>query len=162
MEEKSRTAAKHEAEALQKLGERLVALSKHQVQGLDIPDNLKEAVLFAQTIPSHGARRRQLQFIGTLMRTLDPEPVKKTLDNLSMGRIIAQNRFKRIEELRDELISSDDGAVNRFMETYPEADRQKLRQLTRNAKKELERKKPPKSARSLFRYIREILELRDC
>jgi len=161
MEEKSRTAVKQEAEALQKLGERLVALSKVQVQAMDIPEKLKDAVLFAQTIPSHGAKRRQLQFIGSLMRTIDPGPVEKAIDHLSLDRMKAQNRFKTIEALRDNLIKGGDNEVSRFMKTYPETDRQRLRQLVRNAVKELNQKKPPKSGRSLFKYIREILEHRD-
>ena len=83
---KSRTQKKKEDRALQDLGEQLVALQPGQLDALELPAELLEAVEFARSIKSHGARRRQLQYIGTLMRQIDPEPVKTALDRIRSGR----------------------------------------------------------------------------
>ncbi|MFH1155570.1 MAG: ribosome biogenesis factor YjgA [Pseudomonadota bacterium] len=159
-EEKSKSQFKREAHALQRLGEQLVELSKDQLAGMDIPDKLRDAVLAAKTMPSHGARRRQLQFIGSLMRTLDPAPVEEAVDRISLGRVMARNAFKKVETYRDELLR-DDGAVETFITDFPVTDRQKLRQLVRNASKEMDLNKPGQSYRNLFRYLREILEYKE-
>ena len=157
MEKKSRTIVKHEAESLQRLGESLVNFSAGQLAGMDIPEELKKAVLTAKSISKFGARRRQLQYIGSIMRKIDPEPVIKAVDRLSMGRDIAVREFKKLEEWRDNLICDPDCFVEKFIKIYPETDRQRLRILIRNAKKEIENKASPKSARALFKYLREIL-----
>ena len=160
-EEKSRTKVKHEVEALQRLGERLIELSGEQIKSMAIPDDLKREVLFAKTITRHGAKRRQLQFIGSIMRTIDPESVVKAIDRLSMARAVADAKFKKMEQLRDELIQGDQDSLDRFVNDHPRADRQRLRQLARNAKKEMGVKKPPKSSRALFKYIREFIGAQD-
>ena len=80
---KSRTQKKNEAKALQKLGEQLVALSSEQLESIDVSDDLRNAVIFAGKIKSHGAKRRQLQYIGTIMRDIDPEPIRNTLEKIS-------------------------------------------------------------------------------
>jgi len=160
-EDKSRTKAKHEVEELQRIGERLLELSPEQIRKMAIPDNLKKEVLFGKTITRHGARRRQLQFIGAIMRTIDSESVVKAIDMLSMARAVAGSKFKKMEQLRDDFLEKDSFHVDRFIEENPMADRQKLGQLVRNAKKEIAAKKPPKSSRTLFKYIREILESRE-
>ncbi|MCP4119696.1 MAG: DUF615 domain-containing protein [Desulfobacteraceae bacterium] len=160
-EEKSRTKVKHEVEALQRLGERLIELSEEQIKSMAIPDDLKREVLFAKTITRHGARRRQLQYIGSIMRNIDPESVVKAIDRLSMARAVADAKFKKMEQLRDELIQGDQAAIDRFVNDHPQADRRWLRQLARNAKNEIAAKKPPKSSRAIFKYIREIIEAQD-
>jgi ribosome-associated protein len=156
-EEKSKSQYKREAHALQRLGERLVALSRDQVQGMEIPGNLRDAVLAVREMTSHGARRRQMQFIGSLMRTIDPEPVQEALDRLALGRVIARNAFRKIEDVRDELLG-DDAAVEALAGDTPAANRQRLRQLVRAARKEVGAGKPGNAFRNLFRYLRELLE----
>lgn len=172
MEELSRTKKKHGAENLQKLGESLVELPEIEIHRMDIPQKLKDAVLFAQTTKKHGARRRQLQYIGSLMRKLDPTPIEEALEQISRGRAVAVNRFKEMEQWRDAFIneesSSPANAMEDFMEQYPETDRQRLGQLIRNARKSPPRQqashgvdstaKMPKSARTLFQYIRQVVE----
>jgi ribosome-associated protein len=160
-EEKSRTKAKHEVEALQRLGERLIELSKEQIKSMAIPDDLKREVLFAKTITRHGAKRRQLQYIGSIMRDIDPESVVTAIDRLSMARAMASSKFKKMEQLRDELIQGNQASLDSFIDDHPQADRQRLRQLARNAKNEIAAEKPPKSSRALFKYIREITEAQD-
>ena len=82
---KSRTRKKNEARALQRLGEELVALPARQLASLELPDELRTAVEFARAIRSHGARRRQLQYIGALMRHIDPQPIETALERIRSG-----------------------------------------------------------------------------
>ena len=82
---KSRTQKKKEDRALQRLGEELLALTAEQLEGIEMPDELIEAVRLGRTMTRHGARRRQLQYIGALMRAIDAEPIRKALDNIRMG-----------------------------------------------------------------------------
>lgn len=157
MEEKSRTQSKHEAQDLQRLGERLAELSREQIKSLDIPERLKEAVLFVQTISRHGAKRRQFQFIGSLMRDIDPGTITRALETLDMARSLSEQKFKEAEAWRERLMNDEDASLEAFIAAYPMADRQRLRQLVRNAKKELEAGSGPKSYRVLFRTIKDAL-----
>ena len=95
---KSRTQKKNEARALQKLGEELVALSPEQLANIEMTDELRMAVIEAVKIKSHGARRRQLQRIGTLMRDIDPEPIQEALENIRFGDHQKLLAFKKIEK----------------------------------------------------------------
>lgn len=158
---KSRTKAKLEVEALQRLGERLIDLPVDQINSMEIPEPLKKEVIFAKTISSHGAKRRQLQYIGSVMRSIDPEAIVTAIDRISMARAVATSKFKAMEEIRDELMEGGDERIEAFLEENPQADRQRLRQLIRNANQEIAAKKTPKAFRLLFKYIREILESRD-
>ena len=160
-EKKSRTKVKHEAEELQKLGERLVDLSLEQIKSMEIPENLKKEVIFAKTITRNVAKRRQLQYIGSIMRTIDPAAIVDAIDRLSMARALASSKFKQMEEIRQELLNGDNSRIETFVNENPGTDRQKLRQLIRNANQEIAAKKTPKSSRLLFKYIREIIEKQD-
>lgn len=153
---KSRTQKKNEARALHKLGEGLVALSSEQLAGIDISDELREAVIEAAKIKSHGARRRQLQRIGTLMRAIDAAPIQSALENIKLGDHQKKLAFKKIENWRDELKQGNQGLIDEILSTCPDADRQRLTQLARNAHKEFEAGKGVKSSRMLFRYLKEI------
>ena len=160
-EPKSRTKAKLEVEALQRLGERLIALSLEQIKTMEIPETLRKEVVFAKTITRHGAMRRQLQFIGSIMRDINPETIVAAIDRLSMARSVAISKFKTMEKIRDDLMAGDASHMEAFVDSHPQADRQRLRQLVRNATQEIAAKKTPKSYRLLFKYIREILESQD-
>jgi ribosome-associated protein len=153
---KSRTQKKNETRALQKLGEQLVALPSEQLAGLDISDALRNAVIEAAKIKSHGARRRQLQYIGTLMRDIDPEPIRNALDNIRHGDHQKLLFFKKIEKWRDELKEGNSVPIEEILNTCPDAERQRLTQLARNAHKEYEAKNGVKSSRLLFRYLKKI------
>ena len=164
MEEPSKTKQKKNAKALQEIGVELVALPEKELEALTIPDILKNAVLEAQSITKHGARRRQLQYIGALMRDIDPEPVLAAVEEIKTHRDQAARRFREMETWRDQLISpAPDAPHSRetFMTTFPHADRQRLGQLIRNAANAKDEKKKTKAARVLFRYIREIMESAD-
>jgi len=153
----SKTQLKAIADAQQALGVKLCALPKDKVLQLKLPEALEEAVLESHRIKANGATRRHKQFVGKLMREVDPEPIETQLAKWE-GKDDAENaRFHLMERWRDQLID-DDEALTKFLESYPQADRQQLRTLIRNTKKEITANKPPKSSRELFKQIRFILE----
>ncbi len=152
----SRTQLKKQAEALQKLGERLMELPTEQLKKIDIPAELRQAVTTAKNIKQHGARKRQRQRIGALMREIDPEPIRTFFAELDDGCKREARQFQLLERWRDELVDGNDKILDEIFERYPETDRQHLLQLIRNARKERKDNRPPKAFRALFKYLREI------
>lgn len=157
-EQKSRTQKKNEARRLQLLGERLLKVAPQQLGGLDIPEELIRALNFARTIKSHGAYRRHLQYIGVLMRSIDHDAIEASLRILERGDERKARVFKEIETWRDKLIAGDRAVQETFVDRYGPTDRQRLAQLVRNAVREASAGKPPKAARVLFKYLREIVD----
>jgi ribosome-associated protein len=157
IEEKSKSQLKREAEALQEIGEQLVAMSAHELETLPLPDDLASAIEAARQMKK-GALKRQRQYIGKLMREIDPDPIIQALEARKTKALEQNRNLHKLEAWRDRLLSQGDAALNELLDEYPLADRQKLRQLMRQAQKESEQGKPPKSARNLFRYLREISE----
>jgi ribosome-associated protein len=154
--EKSRTQLKKEATALQKMGEKLVTLSDDQLSRMALPPALIEAIGVVRTMNSRGARRRQMQYIGSIMRSVDKEPIEKALMEIEQGAYRQAKAFHRIERMRDQLVAGEGDGIEGVLETFPDADRQRLGQLVRSARKEKERNAPPKSARNLFRYLKDL------
>ena len=154
--EKSRTRLKKEATALQRMGEKLVLLSDDQLGRMGLPARLLDAIQTVRAITSHGARRRQMQYIGSLMRNVDAEPIEQALFAIEQGAYEQAKTFHRIEAWRDQLIDGDDVVVQKILDTFPDADRRRLGQLVRSARKEKEKNAPPKSARNLFRYLKTL------
>lgn len=154
----SRSQLKRDAEALQDLGLALVELPQAKLDRIELPEQLREAIDLARRITAHGGKRRQMQFIGKLMRKLDAEPIRAQLEAMQQADRRAAQRFHLLEALRDKLIAEGDDALGELLERYPTADRQHLRQLVRQAQQERDKNKPPASARSLFRYLRELDE----
>lgn len=154
--EKSRTQLKKEATALQKMGERLVTLSDDQLSRMGLPAALIEAIVVVRTMKSRGARRRQMQYIGSIMRSVDKEPIDQALLEIEQGAYRQAKTFHRIERWRDRLVAGEDAVFENILETFPDADRQRLGQLVRSARKEKEKNAPPKSARNLFRYLKDL------
>ena len=153
MEYISKSQKKREAEALQDLGEKLVKLSFDQIDDIDMPEDLFKAVKEAKSIKSHIARRRQMQFIGTVMRKIDSETIQEAIDDIEQGSYKKEMEFKQTEKWRDKLIAGNKELMEEILTKYPLADRQKLSQLVRNAIKEKTANKPPKAFRILFRYL---------
>jgi ribosome-associated protein len=153
----SKSQRKRESTALQDLGEELVGLSKERLAKIDMPERLLEAILEAQRITAHGGRKRQLQFIGKLMRSADVDPLQAAVDEVKGQSAATTARQHRLEALRTKLMA-DEAAFQQLAEDYPAADIQRLRQLRRNALKEAEQKKPPKSFRELFRELRDLAD----
>lgn len=157
-ERPSKSQLKREMTALQHLGRDLVKLSNKELARIPLPEVLAEAIKLARSINSNSGLRRQMQYIGRLMREIDAEPIQRAFDMLRAGKHEAAEQFHHIEEWRDRLIAEGDTAVEEFLADHPAAERQRLRQLLLNIKKEREKNQPPKSARLLFRYLRELLE----
>lgn len=151
----SKTKKKREMHELQALGVALVRLSDWQLANLDIPQDLKAAVLEAKRIKSNEAKRRQMQYIGRLMREVDPAPIRARLGALEGSSAQATARHRRLEAWRERLLG-DDGALTEFAAAFPAADLQALRTLIRNARKEQKEGKPPRAYRELFRIVKDI------
>ncbi len=143
---------------MQELGEALIALSSKKLQTIALPDTLESAIREAQKIKSHSALKRQRQYIGKLMRSIDPEPVKLALDKLLNRDAQSTARLHRIEKWRDRLLEEGDTALTELVEEYPTCDRQQLRQWIRSAQREQKLSKPPANSRQLFRYLRGLME----
>lgn len=140
---------------LQALGVTLVGLPKEKLAKLALPEPLLEAIQEAKRINSNGAIRRQMQYIGKLMREIDTAPIVDQLQRWD-GKHSAENAyFHQLERWRSRLIEDDD-ALSVWMTHYPNADSQQMRTLIRNARREAEAGKPPKSSRDLFKLLREI------
>ncbi|THF60718.1 ribosome biogenesis factor YjgA [Pseudothauera rhizosphaerae] len=156
-EQPSKTRRKKDMHALQDLGEQLVALSVERLRKVPMPEELFDAVRDAQRFTSHGARRRQMQYIGKLMRSIDAAPIQAQLDAFNGVSRAETARQHRLEKLRADLLE-DEKVLGTIAETWPEADLQHLRVLRRNALKEREQDKPPRAYRELFRVLRELDE----
>ncbi|AXW86671.1 hypothetical protein AU509_08335 [Lonsdalea britannica] len=153
----SKSEIKRDAEALKDLGAELVALGKNALERIPLDEELLAAVELAQRIKKEG-RRRQLQLIGKMLRARDPEPIQLALDKLKNRHNQQVALFHKLEQLRDRLLEEGDDAMSDVLTLYPQADRQQLRSLLRNAQKEKAANKPPKSSRQLYQYLRELAE----
>lgn len=139
----------------QSLGAALVELPPGQLDALALPMALAVAVREARRITSHEARRRQVQYIGRLMREADPEPIRAALAALAGRSAAARARQLRLEGWRSRLLA-DDAALTEFAREHSGADLQGLRTLIRNARKEIAGGRPPRAQRELFRRLREV------
>jgi len=152
----SKSRRKADAHALQALGAELVSLNRNQLAQVDLPESLREAVEAAQRISAHEGRRRQLQYIGKLMRNLDPAPIRAKIEGWKTISVEETARLHLIERWRDRLLD-DAAALQALAVEYPQSDLQQLRTLIRNALREREQNKPPKSYRALFHLLRDII-----
>jgi len=140
---------------LQALGVALAALPESQLKEMHLGEDLLEALLEAKRIRSHEAKRRQMQYIGRLMRDIDPAPIRSRLAELEGSSAQATARHRRLEAWRARLLG-DDEALTELAAAFPGTDLQALRTLIRNARKEQEEGKPPRAYRELFRVLKEI------
>lgn len=153
----SKSQLKREMSALQVIGEKLVAMHPAQLEKLPIDSRLLDAVLLAQKIRNtREGFRRQLQYIGKLMRALDTEELEQAMAEFEQHHESQNAHFHLLELHRDAILAQGDDAIQVFLNDYPTADRQKLRQLYRQAQKEQQQNKPPTAARELFKYIRSL------
>ena len=150
----SKTRKKAQMHALQKLGVELVELSKERLTSMDLPETLRDAIREAQRITAHEGRRRQMQYIGRLMRDIDPAPIQERLDAWRGQSKAEVARQHGMERLRDKLIA-DDAALTEYAQKHPEVNLQALRNLIRNARKEAAEGRAPKSYREIFKVIRD-------
>jgi len=163
LEPRSKQQQKREAEAVQAVGAELVNLTATQLnevfEKLDLPDNLREALLACRTIKSHGAHRRQLQYIGKLMRGIEIASVKQLLAEFKRGRQMAAAEQHRIEHWRDRLLNEGDTALNELLKNYPGMKAAQVQKLITMAKRESVQNQPPRAARQLFKYLRELMQV---
>lgn len=151
----SKTKLKAEADALQEIGVKLVALPNSKLAQLDLPERLVDAINESKRITANGATRRQKQYIGSLMREIDVAPIVEQMEKWE-GKNTAENAyFHNIERWRARLIE-DESALSEFIQQQPNVDSQQIRTLIRNARREASANKPPKSSRELFKLLREI------
>jgi len=151
----SKTRRKREMHELQALGVALAELPESQLKEMRLAENLLAALLEVKRIKSHEARRRQMQYIGRLMRDIDPAPIRERLAEVEGHSAQATARHRRLEGWRERLIA-DDAALTAFAAEHAGADLQALRTLIRNARKEAAEGKPPRAHRELFRVLKTI------
>ena len=153
----SKTQRKKAVHELQDMGEALVGLSEERLAQVEMPDFLRDAVMAARGITAHGARKRQFQYIGKLMRKVDAEPIRVKLDAW-----LAQSRgpmltHKRAEEWRNRLLDEDGALANLLLE-YPRADATYLQKLMDATARERETGHPPRSFRLLYQALHALME----
>lgn len=142
--------------ALQDLGVQLVALDARRLAALDLPERLVDAIALARTMTRHEAKRRQMQYIGRLMRDIDPAPLRDALATWSEGPRRERTRFALLERWRDRVLLEPDG-LQAFVEAYPSAPRDALIALVSEARDEQARGAPPHKSRALFRELKRIV-----
>jgi ribosome-associated protein len=151
----SKTRRKREMHALQELGVALTRLPPDKLAALALPERLADAIHEAQRLRGHEALRRQMQYIGRLMRVVEVAPIRAQLDAWRREDAAKTAQHHRLERWRDRLIA-DDAALTELVAAHPAADVQALRTLIRNARRETAQNGPPKSARALFRALRAL------
>ncbi|WP_282100629.1 ribosome biogenesis factor YjgA [Burkholderia sp. Tr-862] len=152
----SKSQLKREMHELQVLGQALVDLPKDALKRMPMPESLSDAVREARRITDHEGKRRQLQYVGRVMRTLTDDETAALRTALDAQRGVnkaATARLHWIERTRDQLLANDD-ALTEFLRQHPEADIQEGRTLIRNARKEAQQGKPPRYFRELFQWIK--------
>jgi ribosome-associated protein len=157
-ERPSKSELKRKMNELQKLGEELVAEARDRVKRVPMPEDVREAILMCQTITNHEGRRRQMQFVGKKMRTLDEEEVaviQRTIDSWK-GMSKADTAALHALERRREKLLADDKALTVLLAEHAELDGQHLRTLIRNARKEQAENKPPKAYREIFQILKDL------
>jgi ribosome-associated protein len=152
----SKTQRKLAMTGLQALGAELAKLTPAQRARIELPDALREAVDAVDRIASFEARRRQMQYIGRLMRTVDADAIRAAIGRLNGDSKEAVALMHRAERWRDRLLD-DDGALTEFIGIHPNADAQQLRATIRAARRERDAQKPPKHARLLYRWLHDAL-----
>jgi ribosome-associated protein len=155
----SKTRRKKDMHALQELGEKLTTLPPSLLAKCNLPPELQNAIdEYKRIPPRRGARKRQLQFIGRVMRDVDPEPIQQVLDEQGQQSELAKRHFHHLEILREQLLDGDQATLDALIRDYSDTDIQYMRALIRQAQKEKADNKAPSASRKLFAYLRELTE----
>lgn len=152
----SKSQRKRDMQALQKTGAQLIELNAAQLAQIELPERLLEAILEAQRISDFEGRRRQLQYIGKLMREVDPAPIRARLEQWH-GVARAHTTSQRLAERWRERLLAETDALALFAHAYPGSDLQHLRSLVASIKRDQAAGKPLKNYRELFRAVRDIM-----
>lgn len=154
----SKSQEKRECEALKKMGDELLNLKQDELNGMNLPEELSEALLAAKKIQSRSGLKRQRQYIGKLMRHIDNKDIKEQIEKIKHKHDTNTAQFRKIEQWRDQLITGDKKALSEIIDTHPDVDRQHMNQLIRQARREHQQEKPPAASRKLFKYLRDLGE----
>jgi ribosome-associated protein len=152
----SKSQIKRECHHLTDIGEEILKLKAEEIRSLELPDELQEAVNTALKIKSRSGLKRQRQYIGKILRSIDSEDIEARLRKIQHRHDTNTAQFKRLERWRDRLIDNDKQALNEIIDFYPDVDRQHINQLIRAAFQEKKQEKPPAASRKLFKYLREL------
>lgn len=153
----SRSQKKRDSTALQNMGEELAALAPSVLEKMPLTENLREAILEWQRLSSHESRRRQMQYIGRLMREEgDALAVRESLEALRLGHAGESAAFKRCEKLRDDLMAASPAETDELLASFAPEDAAEVRDLLAKARNEREHSRPPHAYRALFRQLKSL------
>lgn len=154
----NKTRIKKEISEVFGMVEEIIHLGPAQIKELELPENIENAVLDAARMGLNAARKRLLKYITAQLRKVDIQPVQEKLARLKNRSAHAVREHHQIERWRDQLLSGDgDRQLSLLMNEFPAMDSQHIRQLQRNALKETQQDKPPKSARLLYKYLKDVI-----
>ena len=155
----SKSELKRDAQEFHQLGSEIAKMGKKQRERLPLNDDLKAAMVVADKISNKSdAYRRHLNYIAKTLRTVENvEEIKAIIDVMLNKNNQAEVLIKKIEQLRTDLIEQGDDLINETIEQYPTLERQKMRQMVRNAAKEVKAEKPARSYKELFQYLKDAI-----
>lgn len=154
----SKSQLKRDAKALVEMGDQLLSIPEDQLHQINLPD-VVAAILETKKITKGNARKRQLQYVGKLLRNADLTDLKQLLARFDASTREHATQFHQLEDWRERLIEGDPSALGEIAESYPNLDRQQLRSLVRNAVKEREQERqPPVHFRKLFQYLKSLVD----
>lgn len=154
----SKSQLKKENQEFREIGEQLVSLANSQLEKIALDDSVMAAIKEARRLKNLDAKRRQIQYIGKLLRSIDITEIKYSLDKLNHQSQTFRQHFAKLEQWRDRLINEGGTAIEDFLILYPEADRQQLRNLQRQACREKQLNRPSPASEKLFKYIRQLAD----
>jgi len=154
---KSKSQVKRDMEEMQELGKLLVTLNEKHLREVPLEEPLRDAIMQARVMKHREGYRRQLQFIGKLMRSADRDAIGATLERQQQKDAEQVHFLQQAENWRDRILAEGDAALNEFAGAHPGTDRQYLRQVLRAALKDRKEGKPPTNARKLFKYLRDFM-----
>lgn len=157
-DEESRTHRKNEMLALQDLGKTLTRLTETQLDKMPISDDMKAIIRTYNTLKTNESKRRHMQYIGKMMRTIDAEAVKKSIEIVQRDNAVQVDKFHDVEAWREQLILEGDDGLQKLMTQYPDIDRQQVRQLIRKAQHDRKQEKKTGGELALFRFLRDLLQ----
>ena len=153
----NKSQLKRDSHELVKLGEDIAKLKKEEIDALELPDELDDAIRTVIKIKSNAGSKRQRLYIGKLLRNHDHETIARQVHKIKHRHDTNTAAFKRLEKWRDKLIEGDNSVLSEIIGHYQQdVNRQHISQLIRSAKQEQTQNKPPASARKLFRYLQEL------
>ena len=155
-ERPNKTQLKREMKALHELGRELVEMPMSKFEKISLSERMVDAIMLAKRVKK-AALQRQLRFIASIMSEEDVKTIQLEIRQLALPQEQEVKAFHQVEDWRDRLIAGDDDLINELVNQYDGVNRQQLRQLVRNANKEAQNNKPPKSSRLLFKILKELI-----